>query len=92
MRIRIDRLDVRVQGLDAAAVRAALDRLPARLAAALRQPPGTAHPLGDVRLAAGAGAPALATALAQRIAAAVPRGRVVPVASGGASSRAEGGE
>jgi hypothetical protein len=91
-KIHIDRLDVRVQGLDAAVVRAAFDRLPARLAAALRDTPRAVAADGDIRVASGADAPALAAALAQRIAAAVRRGAAPPAPSGGGALRAGRGE
>jgi hypothetical protein len=75
-RIDIPRLDLQVQGLDRAVVRSAVDGLPARLAAALREPAPAGEADGaPVRVAAGADAAAVASALARRIAAVVRQRR-----------------
>ncbi len=86
-RIDIPRLDLQVKGIDAAVVRAALDRLPADLAAALRatQP----APDGEtIHVSAGTDPAALASVLARRIASVVrqrteARDAVPPYAGGG---------
>lgn len=72
-RLIIPRLDLQVRGIDAAVVRAALDRLPALLTTALIRPPSptTGFESATVRVSSRVDAEALASTLAARIAAVV---------------------
>jgi hypothetical protein len=69
----IPRLDLQVRGIDADVVRAALDRLPALLATALKRPAVSTseYDLATVRVSARIDAETLASTLATRIAAVV---------------------
>jgi hypothetical protein len=69
----IPRLDLQVRGIDAAVVRAALDRLPALLATALKRPavPTSEYEPATLRVSSRIDAEALASTLATRIAAVV---------------------
>jgi hypothetical protein len=72
-RLIIPRLDLQVRGIDAAVVRAALDRLPALLTTALKHPasPTTGYEPATVRVNSRVDAETLASTLAARIAAVV---------------------
>lgn len=69
----IPRLDLQVRGIDADVVRAALDRLPALVATALKRPAVSTseYDLATVRVSARIDAEALASTLATRIAAVI---------------------
>jgi hypothetical protein len=79
-RLIIPRLDLQVRGIDSAVVRAALDRLPPLLAAALRSPasPRTEHESTTVRVTSRIDADALASTLAARIATVVRQRTATP--------------
>jgi hypothetical protein len=69
----IPRLDLQIRGIDAAVVRAALDRLPTLLATALKRPavPTSEYEPATVRVSSRIDADALASTLAMRIAAVI---------------------